>query len=49
MKTYTSFKEGVAAMIKDKTRLMEMCAMAEKGMSYQEIGEHYGLTRERVR
>lgn len=36
-------------MIKDKTRLMEMCAMAEKGMSYQEIGEHYGITRERVR
>lgn len=36
-------------MIKDKTRLMEMCAMAVNGMSYQEIGEHYGLTRERVR
>lgn len=36
-------------MIKDKTRLMEMCEMAEKGMTYQEIGEHYGLTRERVR
>lgn len=36
-------------MIKNKTNLTEMCAMAEKGMSYKEIGEHCGLTRERVR
>ena len=39
----------ITAMIKDKTRLMEMCEMAEEGMSFQEIGDRYGITRERVR